>query len=335
MTTATEQLSGSAFIADLAPGERSLWRFILTVVLGALAYVVGAVVGIVVSFLILIFGAGWPLPVSAETGQALMQRFLRLAASDGKSFGDSLQLLAVAIPDNLLPIFGVIGVAALIHRPRLRSLITSATHFRWRLLLAGVALSALIIGPFIAIGQILDPAAPPPPMLTVSGNVGLQAVYAVICIAAFLPAAFGEEMLFRGWLLRETSAVTRNPIALVAINGVVFAAAHLQFAPDAFLERAILGAAFAYMTLRLGGIEFSTGAHLANNLMIVLFLEPLTLKLPPNGGINAGALAQYAYLLFAYALMTEIVVRWPALRRWTGADQTTVPTSTAVAAHFS
>jgi membrane protease YdiL (CAAX protease family) len=335
MSTAARELSGSAFIADLPPAERSLGRFAVTVVLGVIAYVVAAVVGLFISFALLIAAAGWPAPTSVAGLQALVRRLAELAQSDGKSFSDTLQALAVAIPDNLLPIYAIIGVALLVHRPPVKAFITSAPRFRWRLLLAGAGLSALIIGPFVGVSQLFDPAAQPPPLLTVSPDLGLKALYTLICVVCFAPAAFGEEMLFRGWLLRETSGATRNPIALMAINGVVFAAAHLQFAPDAFLERAILGAAFTYMTLRLGGIEFSTGAHLANNLMIVLFLEPLTLKVPTSDGVTAGSLAQYAYLIFAYGLMTEIVVRWPALRRWTEADAATRPGPARVAADFS
>jgi membrane protease YdiL (CAAX protease family) len=335
MSSAVQQLSGSAFISDLGPGERSAWRFVFTVVLGFVAFVIAAVVGIALSFALLIALAGWPAPISVPAFQALLHRFLELTTSDGRSFGEALQLLAVAIPDNILPIFAVIGVALLIHQRPLRAFITSARRFRWRLLLSGLVFSIIIIGPFLALTQMLDPKAEPPPLVTVSPNAGLCALYAATCIGAFLPAAFGEEMLFRGWLLRETSAVTRNPIVLVVANGVIFAAAHFQFAPDAFLERAIMGAAFAYMTLRLGGIEFSTGAHLANNLLIVLFLEPLTLNQPPSEPLSAGALGQDAYLLAAYIVMTELTVRWPALRRWAGADQAMAPPANAAAAHFS
>jgi hypothetical protein len=335
MSSAVLQLSGSPFISDLGPGERSVVRFFLTLLLGGLAFVVASVVGVVLSFVLLIALAGWPAPTSPATIQALLHKFVELAGSDGHSFSEALQLLAVAIPDNILPIFALIGVALLIHRRPWRAFITSAARFRWRLTLIGLVLSVVIVGPFLVVSQLLDPTAQAPPVLTVSHNAGLGALYAAICIAAFLPAAFGEEMLFRGWLLRETSAVTRNPIVLVVVNGVIFAAAHFQFAPDAFLERALMGAAFTYMTLRLGGIEFSTGAHLANNLMIVLFLEPLTLKQPPSERLNAGALGQDAYLLVAYLVMTELVVRWEPLRRWAGASPSASPPATAAAAPVS
>jgi membrane protease YdiL (CAAX protease family) len=269
MSAESARLSSSAFIADLGPREKSLPRFALTVVLGVAAFVVAAIAGVFVSFGLLIAAAGWPAPTSVDNLRALLRRFVELTASDGHNLGDALQILAVAIPDNILPIFAVIGVAVLLQERGLKALVTSAPRFRWRLVLMGLGLFALFVGPFVGVTQWLDPHAPAPPVLTVSPDFAQRAIYAVVCVAVFFPAALGEEMLFRGWLLRETSAVTRNAAVLLVINGVVFAAAHFDFSPDGFLERAILGAGFAYMTLRLGGVEFSAGAHLANNLMLV------------------------------------------------------------------
>jgi membrane protease YdiL (CAAX protease family) len=333
MSTTAEQLSESAFISDLGPDERSLWRFLLTLLLGALAFLVAAIVGIFLSFGLLIALGGWPAPTSIDGLQALLRRFVQLSASDGRSFSDALQMLAIAIPDNVLPIWAIIGVALVVHRRRLKAFITSTPRFRWRMLAAGVLLPTMIIGPFIGIGQWLDPTHATPPILAVSNNAGQGLVYAIVCVVAFLPAAFGEEVLFRGWLLRQISTLTRNPAVIIVLDGVIFAAGHFQFGPDALLERTILGAAFAYMTLRLGGVEFSTGAHLANNLLIVLFLEPLTLKLPAEAGVTAGALVQYGYLVVSYVVMTELMVRWAPLRRWSGVNR--APAATAAAAHFS
>jgi uncharacterized protein len=337
MSAVTAPLSSSSFIAELTPREKSPVRFVLAVVLGVLAYLFAAFIGVFVSFGLLIAMAGWPAPTSVENLRALLQRFTTLAASDGRSFGDALQILAVAIPDNLLPIYAVIGVVLLLQAPRLKRLLTSAPRFRWQLLLSGLAFYAVLIGPVVWIGQALDPHAVGAPVLTVSKDPVLQVVYLLVCVAAFLPAAFGEEILFRGWVLRETSAVTRNVAALLVINGVVFAAAHLDFAPDAFLERAILGAGFAYMTLRLGGVEFSTGAHFGNNILLVLFADPLTLKPPPPGGLTLDALTQDAFLLVSMVLMTELTARWSPLRRWAGVDQAGSPSAatTVVAEHFS
>jgi hypothetical protein len=144
----------------------------------------------------------------------------------------------------------------------------------------------------------------------------------------------GEEILFRGWLLRQSSNITRQPLVLMAINGVVFSAAHFDFAPDAFLERALMGASFTYATLRLGGVEMSCGMHTANNLMLVLFLQPLTLQLTPNTPIDAGSVLADAGLVAAYIGMTELMARWTPLRQWAQGGALP-PRATVEAEHFS
>jgi hypothetical protein len=104
---------------------------------------------------------------------------------------------------------------------------------------------------------------------------------------------------------------------LVVLTAILFAAAHFDFNPDAFLTRALMGAGFAYMTLRLGGIEFSTGVHAANNMLIVLFLEPLNLQ-AEHPALSAFSLLEDITLLVGYFLITEAVVHIPRLRRWAG-----------------
>jgi membrane protease YdiL (CAAX protease family) len=335
MSADAAPLSSSAFIAGLTREERSPWRFLLTVTLGAVVFLAAAVVGILVSLALLIGLAGWPIPTDLGHLKALLMRFVALAKSDGRSLGDQLQLLALAIPDNVIPIFTLVGLAALIYRRPLKAFVTAAPRFRWAMLLSGAVLSALVIGPFVLFSQMTDPKAGPAPLLTESPAWWLDLAYALVCLAAFLPAALGEEMLFRGWLLRETSAITRNPVALIVINGIVFAAGHFQFSPDAFLERAILGGAFTYMTLRVGGIELSTGAHLSNNLLLVLFVEPLTLQPPPSENVTVASMVEFAYLIGSYVLVAEVTARWRPLRRWTGVDQVAAPQTVAAAEHVS
>lgn len=320
MSLETWKLSESPFLADLGKGEHSFWRFLAALFGGLVAFVVVSIVAVLAIFVLYVLAFGWPAPTTVAGAHALAQRFTDLAGSDGHGFADAIQIIGIALPSNVLPMFAFIGVAALAHGCSVRRLATAAPRFRWRMLLVGLVLSTLVIGPFLAVGQLMDPKAPPPPMLTVSTNGPQRAVYVLVCLAGFIPAAMGEEILFRGWLLRQTSNITRNPVVLLIANGVLFAAAHLEFAPDAFLQRAIMGAGFGYMTLRLGGVEMSCGTHAANNLMIVLFLEPLTLKQPPSTPLDPGTLLACVGLLVAYIGMAELMARWAPLRQWARAE---------------
>lgn len=333
MSLETWKLSASPFLADLGGGERSFWRFLVALFGGVGAYILVGIVTLLVTVAVFALALGWPAPTTLDGLRAFLRRYLELTASDGRSFSDALQIIGFALPSNVLPIFAFIGVAAVAHGRSVRALATSAPRFRWRMLLAGLVLSVLVIGPFLALAQLMDPKAQPPPVISVAKDGVQRAIYVALCVVGFTPAAMGEEILFRGWLLRQTSNVTRNPVVLLIFNGVIFAAAHFDFAPDAFLERAIMGAGLGYMTLRLGGVEMSSGVHAANNLMIVLFLEPLTLKLTPNTGLDPGTMVAYVGLFVAYVGMAELMARWTPLRQWTRAEG--LPSSIAEAEHFS
>lgn len=315
----------SAFIQNLAPHERNFWRFALTVGVGGIVFVLVTVLTVVVVGLLYVPIFHWPSPLVPGGLLALAQRFGQLQTSDGRSLLAAMEIIGLAIASNVIPFFAFIGVAVAIGSGSLRRLCTAAAHFRWRLLVGGFGLAFIIVGPFMLFDQWLDPKAGLPPILTVSPALGVRLFYAAVCVVAFLPAAMGEEIVFRGWLLRQMSNVTRRWAPLMLLNGAIFAAAHLQFAPEAFLERWIMGAGFTYMALRLGGVEFSSGVHFANNFVIVVFIEPLTLKSPPNTGLDPGALASSLGLLAGYILLAEIVCRCAPLREWTGAGEALAP----------
>jgi membrane protease YdiL (CAAX protease family) len=331
MSTTAARLSEAAFIADLNPKERSLWRAAVTVIVGLVG---GLIVGLVVGALALF--AFVAASVSFGGGlTALRHAAGDLLSANGASLTSALVLLVLATATNAPLAVAFIGVAALLSGRRLLSYLTVAARFRWRLLLAGLLLSFMAVGPVVAIGQLLDPHAAPPPLLSLTPDLGGRILYAVAGFALLIPAAAAEEVVFRGWLLRQSAALTRNPLVLMALNGVLFSAVHGEFAPDPFLTRALMGAGFVYMTLRLGGVEFSIGAHAANNILIVLFLQPLTLRPAPSEGVSGESLLQDIYLFASYVAMTELMVRWTPLRRWSGVDPTAAPAATAVAAHFS
>ncbi|SFS43165.1 CPBP family intramembrane glutamic endopeptidase [Brevundimonas viscosa] len=113
---------------------------------------------------------------------------------------------------------------------------------------------------------ILDPHYAGPTRLT----------YVLAITAGLLAAAAAEEVVFRGVLLRLTGLITRAPIALCVVNGLLFSAIHLDPDPVAFVARAVSGGVWTWAALRLGGLEFAIGAHLASNLFIGLFWAPLS-----------------------------------------------------------
>jgi hypothetical protein len=174
---------------------------------------------------------------------------------------------------------------------------------------------------------------PPLPLLFVSSRLLDRTIYVLAATLLLVPAAAAEEILFRGWLIRQIAAFTKKPAVLILVTAVGFSALHGDFSPAAFLTRALMGAGFAYMTLRLGGVEFSVGAHAANNILIVLFVEPLTLKtIAETSKLTVGSAVQDLGLVAGYILITEAVARSDALRRLAGVrlDEVSVPVMNGV-----
>jgi hypothetical protein len=104
---------------------------------------------------------------------------------------------------------------------------------------------------------------------------------------------------------------------VLVLSGLLFSAVHFDPNLDAFLVRLAMGVGLAWMTLRLGGIEFSIGAHAANNIMILLFIQPMALKPEPPHGFPPETLVIAPLMLAGYVALAEIAARWAPLRRWT------------------
>jgi len=207
-----------------------------------------------------------------------------------------------------------VALASVIAHHRLRAYLTAAAHIRWRLLGLGLGMALLALVP-VVVADVLT--APPGPTLeTAWASMAPDGLlFAVASVLLLIPAAAAEELFFRGWLLRQTAAFTRRPVVLIVFTAFVFSALHRDFSPEGFLTRLIMGAGFAYMTLRLGGIEFSAGAHAANNILVVLFVEPLMLN-AHGVGLSIATLLSDAAMVAGYVLITEAVARVPQLQAW-------------------
>jgi uncharacterized protein len=301
-------LGESVFLANIGERERSPGR-VIGVLIGGLA--VGIVGAICITCLTLI-----PLTVALGHGSEGIAGLGQAASALGDPKRNDLTIqvgrlvVTTCVDDGMLLVFAAFAAAAA-HQP-LRLLATAAPRVRWRLLLVGLALAALALTPLVTAQRVLD-GAPPLPVLSVSPALGGRVIY-VAAALLLIPSAAVEELVFRGWLLRQIGAFNQRPVVLIGLSAVLFAAAHFDFSPDAFLTRALMGAGLAYMTLRLGGIEFAVGAHAANNLLIVLFLQPLSVQ-ASSEPVSMFELIEDTTLMAGYFIATEAVVRWPWLRR--------------------
>ena len=307
-------LSGSAFLAGVDARDREPWRIGASIVGGGLIGFVAATATALLVMIGFVFATGH----AAEGLKGLDVARNVLTASAPANLAGALLNLGMAVA-NLPFALGLVAVAAVFSRHALLDYVTAARRIRWRLMAAGLILAAIALGPLVASQLVFSPQTANPPIVALTPDLAGRAVYLIAVIGALIVAAAAEELVFRGWLLRQTSALLRQPGPLIGLTALAFAAMHLDFNPDAFLTRALMGAGFAYMALRLGGIEFSTGVHAANNILIVLFIEPLsaqTVNAPST--FSAGSLVVDVSLIVIYVAITEAVARAPILRRWSG-----------------
>jgi membrane protease YdiL (CAAX protease family) len=317
-------LADSAFLAGINDRERDPRRLAVTVAAGACLGMAVAACGLLLILLAYAAIAG----VAGHGFDVLAAVAPLIGGAPPASPGVTvLRLVAATGVDGVFMVVFVAFAAVVSGQPA-KVYLTAAPHVRWRLLGLAIALSAAAIAPIVLTERLLSADGAPLPILTSDGlTYGLSSLL-------LIPAAAAEELFFRGWVMRQTAVFLRRPAALIAVTSLIFSALHRDFAPDAFLTRVLMGAGFAYMTLRLGGIELAVGAHAVNNLMIVLFLQPLDAQ--PSGGaaISGYSLIEYIALAGGYVLITEMVARLPRLRRLAGVKAEEISPSSITSARF-
>jgi membrane protease YdiL (CAAX protease family) len=308
-TTVLAELQRSPFLDDLTPADRRVDRILLTLPIGVIAAVLAALIGGVVVFVAFAIAGG-----GTDAAERLMAMVGQAAVPVGLT-ATAFVLCLLAFANGGMAV-AFTGIAALLHHRKLLSYFTAAPRFRWRLLLLGLGLFALVLGPLLLASAALDPKAAGAPILAVSPDLGGRLAYAVVVVALLLVAAAAEELVFRGWLLKVTGAFVRDPRIVLVLSGALFSAIHMDPNLDAFLVRLAMGVGLAWMTLRLGGTEFAIGAHAANNILILLFIQPMSLKPDPPHAFPPETLVIAPLMLAGYVALAEIVARWAPLRRW-------------------
>ena len=89
---------------------------------------------------------------------------------------------------------------------------------------------------------------------------------ASLLILAFIPA-IGEELMFRGVIMKLFTRITNNIHLGIWLTAIVFALLHLQILH--FLPIVFMGALFGYLLIWTGNIWIPILAHLLNNAVTV------------------------------------------------------------------
>ena len=250
----------SVFLADLDRDDRAAGRIAVAIGAGLAAGIAAAAAALI----LLLIGYQILTGHGAEGVQGVGRAAEALQNVNGSRLAPAILMLAVPGATNGALALTFVALAAIMAHHPLTAYISASRRPRARLLLAGLLLSAVVLAPPILADRLFSPGQALPMLMVSPLPIG-RAFYVVAAVVLLIPAAAAEELFFRGWLLRQLAAFSRRSSLLIIVTGLAFSALHFDFSPGAFITRALMGAGFAYMTLRLGGIEFSTGVHATNN----------------------------------------------------------------------
>lgn len=273
-------LPGTPYLRALAPSGGALWRLSVAVV--------GSVAGLIV------------LPLLAFAGVFAGARVLGFDdydfdISDGVNAGEMLSLnLGLAALIALAA-----GLGRVLYGVRPRWLSSTKPGLRWRWLLKCTAIALAVWSLLLLAGTAGALASREQPV-----DSAVWAFLVVVVLTTPLQAA-GEEYVFRGLLLQGLGT-TRLPMSLCcALSGLLFAAAHLQFDPELFADRLLLGVALAFLAVRTGGLEASIAVHTVKNIAV---LVPTGLLGTVEDALDPEAVSWVP--LIVDAVLLAIVVPW-------------------------
>lgn len=294
-----------AFVADFGPRERRPLRLAAFVLSAAVA---AGVAALLVALAITLCVA-WPMAEARGIG---VFDAIPLAVDPGSgprpllSYGFELGVAGLA---SFAAALAILGLATAFYRRPAHSFLTTAPRFRWRLVATGLLIGAVVIGAALTAQSLLADTPRAAPLLRPGESLGARLGYAGLATACLYLAALAEEIVFRGVLLQLTAAFTRSLPLILALNGVLFSLAHFDPDPSGLVIRMLMGVGWAWIALRSGGVELTTGLHLANNLMISLFLAPVSFKPATPEKLDPVAIVLELGTVLACVAAVEILAR--------------------------
>ena len=242
-------------------GKNNWWRYLLGIILILfLWFIVG---GIAAGILLI-------LPLASQ-GLSSLELTQQVEASLRKP---SIQTYLIINIQFIFFCFGIFLSMKWLHQRRFLTLVGADAKIRWQRFFQGFGVWFLIQSILFAISFILEP-----------DNLELafkpvQWLILLACALILTPIQTStEELFFRGYILQGLGLITKQPLILMIINGVLFMLPHLA---NPEVQRGFLWMALYYfafgvfctlLTLKDNRLELAFGAHAANNLFVILFVS--------------------------------------------------------------
>lgn len=169
----------------------------------------------------------------------------------------------------------------------IKTYVTNAPSFRWCLFRfsAGVWLVGIIVTTLVT--ALIEPKSI---MVNSTNHLGNRLFLILIALVLTPVQCIAEELLFRTTLWRMLTHRVKRAWVISVISGGIFTLAHLsnlevQSSNFSFVILSyyfLSGYLFMEMTRRHGGTEAAFGAHIANNMFLVLVINYAGSSLPSD-----------------------------------------------------
>jgi uncharacterized protein len=162
---------------------------------------------------------------------------------------------------------GIVLAVVLIHRRSPRTLVTLRGSINKKRIAQGFGLWFALLCASSLVGFILAPSS-----FSFGPDLAAFVPFALLALIITPIQTTSEELFFRGYLVQGASLISRSPIFLIPVSGVLFVLPHLlnpearEGGIPAILLYLLLGLFLALISLKDGTIELAIGAHAANNL---------------------------------------------------------------------
>jgi membrane protease YdiL (CAAX protease family) len=235
--------SDETFLEFASRGKTAWWRYLLSCVL---AFLIAVILGVAITFCLQALHK-FPNDFAAEVLQP--SHPLVFFVGTGAIFGTL--------------VIGLIIAMAVIQHKKFGDVVG---RWNWRLFFWAIVIWATVE----ILASLLDfLIAPHSFRITVSGGTLDLAFWALLGLSV---QTFAEEFIFRGYLTQAFLLATKNPLAAALISGFLFGAMHVPNGAPQAVSAACFGIVTSLIAIRTGGIAFTFGLHLTNNLFGAVIL---------------------------------------------------------------
>lgn len=281
------------------------WRPLVAVALFLVFYLVlSVVVGIVWAIVALVTGdADLQLMVDANA-------LLAHLSDTSNPLSLAFLLCSVAV---MLPSVPLAMLCAGLRPIGMRSSVAFRLRWRWMLWCAIPALVITVVNSALSFLPVLfgEPLEPVP----VPVGTFLVSVVLILLLVPLQSAA--EEYVFRGLITQTLGAWIRPVWPAIILSTIIFTVGHTQYEIWGMLSVAVMGAGFAIVTWRTGGLEAAIALHVVNNVISFLLLTSGALGTTVMSSEGSGPLAPLVQLVFtaAYLAWVELAARRRGIER--------------------